>query len=48
MPEPFERFRDTLRERRGYRWVQQIFHRHRQPPSAQYANEQVIAAARQE
>ena len=35
IPEPFERFRDTLRERRGYRWVQQIFHRHRHthPPS---------------
>jgi glutathione S-transferase len=35
MPEPFERFRDTLRERRGYRFVEQIFHRHRhtRPPS---------------
>jgi len=42
MPEPFERFRDTLRERRGYRWVQQIFHRHRhgQPPSPLPADQQ--------
>jgi glutathione S-transferase len=42
MPEPFERFRDTLRERRGYRWVQKIFHRHRhtRPPSPLPANQQ--------
>jgi glutathione S-transferase len=42
MPEPFERFRDTLRERRGYRWVQQMFHRHRhtQPPSPLPADQQ--------
>jgi glutathione S-transferase len=29
MPEPYERFRASLRKRRGYRWVQEIFHRHR-------------------
>jgi glutathione S-transferase len=42
MPEPFERFRDTLRERRGYRWVNQIFqrHRHTQPLTPLPADEQ--------
>jgi hypothetical protein len=30
MPEAYERFRAPLRERRGYRWVQEIFRRHRQ------------------
>jgi glutathione S-transferase len=29
MPEPYERFRSSLRERRGYRWVEEIFRRHR-------------------
>jgi glutathione S-transferase len=29
MPEPYERFRDTLRDRRAFRWVQEIFRRHR-------------------
>lgn len=29
MPEPYERFRASLRERRGYRWVEEMFHRHR-------------------
>ena len=29
MPEPYERFRAPLRSRRGYRWVEEIFHRHR-------------------
>jgi glutathione S-transferase len=45
MPEPFERFRDTLRDRRGYRWVEEIFHRHRhaQPPSPLPANQQPAA-----
>jgi glutathione S-transferase len=39
--EPFARFRDTLCDRRGYRWVQQIFHQHRhtQPPSQLHTNE---------
>jgi glutathione S-transferase len=42
MPESYERFRDTLRERRGYRWVQEIFrwHRHTQPPRIPQRNEQ--------
>jgi glutathione S-transferase len=29
LPEPYERFRSSLRERRGYRWVEEIFRRHR-------------------
>jgi len=29
MPASYERFRDPLRERPGYRWVQEIFRRHR-------------------
>lgn len=29
MPEPVERLRAQLRERRGYRWVQETFRRHR-------------------
>jgi glutathione S-transferase len=42
MPEPFERFRDTLRGRPGYRWVEHIFHRHRhtRPPSPPAADQQ--------
>jgi glutathione S-transferase len=31
MPAPYERFRDSLRERPGYRWVQEIYRRHRLP-----------------
>jgi len=31
MPDSYERIRDTLRERRGYRWVEDIFRRHRHP-----------------
>jgi glutathione S-transferase len=27
----FERFREPLVERRGYRWVEEMFHRHRKP-----------------
>jgi glutathione S-transferase len=42
MPEPFEHFRDSLRPRRGYTWVQQMFerHRHTRPPSPPPASEQ--------
>jgi glutathione S-transferase len=29
MPEPYERFREPLRDRRGYRWVEEMFSRHR-------------------
>jgi glutathione S-transferase len=29
MPEPVERLRAELRERRGYRWVEEMFRRHR-------------------
>lgn len=29
MPEAYERFREPLRERSGYRWVQEMFQRHR-------------------
>ncbi|HET7054669.1 MAG TPA: glutathione S-transferase family protein [Solirubrobacterales bacterium] len=31
MPEPFERFRAPLRERRGFKWVADMFRRHRKP-----------------
>ena len=34
MPEPVERLRAQLRERRGYRWVKEMFHRHRRPADA--------------
>lgn len=34
MPESVERLRAELRERRGYRWVEEMFRRHRRPPSA--------------
>jgi glutathione S-transferase len=34
MPEPYEAFRALLRERRGYRWVQEMYSRHRLAPSA--------------
>jgi glutathione S-transferase len=36
MPEPVERLRAQLRERRGYRWVEEMFRRHRAsvPPRA--------------
>jgi glutathione S-transferase len=49
MPDPFERFRDTLRERPGYRWVAETFRRHRnpQPSGALSADPQLIAAAPQ-
>jgi glutathione S-transferase len=47
MPEPFERFRDTLRERHGYRWIEQIFHRHRHahPRSLLHAKRQAATPA---
>lgn len=32
-PEGMERFREPLKERSGYRWVKEIFHRHRRPAS---------------
>lgn len=34
MPEPVERLRTQLRERRGYRWVEQTFRRHRRATEA--------------
>jgi glutathione S-transferase len=47
MPEPFEHFRDTLRERPGYRWVAEIYRRHRntQPPSLLPASQQTATCA---
>ena len=30
-PESLERFRAPLKDRRGYRWVQEMFARHRRP-----------------
>jgi glutathione S-transferase len=37
LPEPYERFRATLAERRGFRWVQEIFERHRHPGASKGA-----------
>jgi glutathione S-transferase len=34
MPEPVERLRAQLRERRGYQWVEEMFRRHRRPAEA--------------
>lgn len=34
MPEPVERLRAQLRARRGYRWVEETFRRHRRPAKA--------------
>lgn len=50
MPDPFERFRGTLRERPGYRWVAETFRRHRntRPSGTLYANKPLIAPAPQE
>jgi glutathione S-transferase len=31
LPEALERFRSPFRERRGYRWVEEMFRRHRRP-----------------
>lgn len=31
MPEPIEQLRAQLHHRRGYRWVEEMFHRHRHP-----------------
>jgi glutathione S-transferase len=41
MPEPFEYFCDTLCERRGYRWVAEIYRQHRntQPRSDRAATQ---------
>lgn len=33
MPERVEQLRAELSDRRGYRWVQEMFRRHRRPPS---------------
>ena len=33
-PAGIERFRAPLKERRGYRWVEEMFHRHRKPAKA--------------
>jgi len=30
-PERYERFREPLKERRGYRWVEEMYRRHRRP-----------------
>lgn len=37
MPEAYERFRSLLSERRGYRWVQDMYARHRHSPPATVA-----------
>lgn len=34
MPEPVEQLRAQMRERRGYRWVEEMFRRHRPPAEA--------------
>ena len=28
LPEPYERFRASVRDRRGYRWVEEMYARH--------------------
>ena len=33
-PEALERFRAPLKERAGYRWVEEMFRRHRRSPDA--------------
>ena len=37
LPAPLESFRAGLQPRRGYRWVQEMFRRHRQPAAVQAA-----------
>jgi glutathione S-transferase len=51
MPAAYERFRAPLRERRGYRWVAEMFDRHRRPgdepvPAAQVQGAERASAAR--
>jgi glutathione S-transferase len=46
MPEPYERFRAPLCDRPGYRWVQEIYRRHRLPaPASASAPEQAPVQA---
>jgi glutathione S-transferase len=35
IPEGYERFREPLKDRPGYRWVAEIFRKHRQPATAE-------------
>src|SRR5205823_7823962 len=34
MPATFARFREPLKHRRGFRWVEEMFHRHRRTPES--------------
>jgi glutathione S-transferase len=34
MPATFARFREPLKQRRGFRWVEEMFHRHRRTPES--------------
>ncbi len=45
MPEPVEQLRTQLRERRGYRWVDEMFRRHRRPSGALRAQAKRVPAA---
>jgi glutathione S-transferase len=36
-PEPYQRFREPLQDRPGYRWVEDMYRRHRASATAQTA-----------
>ena len=44
MPEPVEQLRARLRERRGYRWVEEMFRRHRRPAQASHGAGDAVPA----
>jgi glutathione S-transferase len=44
-PEPLERFRLSFADRRGYKWVEEMFRRHRKAP-AETARADLAAARR--
>jgi glutathione S-transferase len=47
MPEPFERFRSPLRDRRGYRWVEEMYRRHRRrTPAPAAAQDESLSGSR--
>lgn len=46
LPEPYERFRAALSQRRGYRWVLEMFARHRRTPSADASGSRPAPAGR--
>jgi glutathione S-transferase len=46
MPEPYERFTASLAERRGYRWVEEMFRRHRRRSLAARRQEESLSGSR--